>query len=105
MNFFKITFPLLYCITVLFFNCKTTHTLTLESTNNCNFYFYIKDEIKNELGILNDINLKKCFTPNTIYTTVLKNRGGVVGKDELLSFNGNTGKISNTSNTSKKQVI
>ena len=56
-------------------------------------------------GEINDINLKKCFTPNTIYTTVLKNRGGVVGKDELLSFNGNTGKISNTSNTSKKQVI
>ena len=48
-------------------------------------------------GEIKDINLKGCFTPDTIYTTVLKNRGGIVGKEELLSFNGNTGKISNQS--------
>jgi DNA primase catalytic core len=48
-------------------------------------------------GEINEINLKGCFTPDTIYTTVLKNRGGIVGKGELLSFNGNTGKISNQS--------
>lgn len=33
--------------------------------------------------------------PGTIYTKVLKNRGGVVGTSDLLSFNGNTGKIAN----------
>lgn len=44
---------------------------------------------------MNEIKLKGCFTPDTIYATVLKNRGGVVGKDELLSFNGNTGRIAN----------
>jgi DNA primase catalytic core len=48
-------------------------------------------------GEINEISLKGCFTPDTIYTTVLKNRGGIVGKEELLSFNGNTGKISNQS--------
>jgi len=48
-------------------------------------------------GEINDINSKGCFTPDTIYATVLKNRGGKVGLDELLSFNGNTGKISNQS--------
>lgn len=48
-------------------------------------------------GEISEINSKGCNTPNTIYTTVLKNRGGIVGKEELLSFNGNTGKISNQS--------
>jgi DNA primase catalytic core len=46
-------------------------------------------------GELNEIKLKGCLAPDTIYTTVLKNRGGVVGKEELLSFNGNTGRIAN----------
>lgn len=35
--------------------------------------------------------------PGTIYATILKNRGGVVGEEEVLKFNGNTGKISNVS--------
>ena len=48
-------------------------------------------------GEIKDINSKGCYTPDTIYTTVLKNRGGKVGLEELLSFNGNTGKISNQS--------
>jgi DNA primase catalytic core len=34
---------------------------------------------------------------DTIYATVLKNRGGRVGLEEILSFNGNTGKIKNSS--------
>jgi DNA primase catalytic core len=51
-------------------------------------------------GETNEIGQKGCFTPDTIYTTVLKNRGGIVGKEELLSFNGNTGKISNQSKQS-----
>ena len=35
------------------------------------------------------------ITPDTLYTTILKNRGGKVGLTELLTFNGNTGKIKN----------
>jgi len=46
-------------------------------------------------GDLAEINARKLHSPNTIYTTVLKNRGGRVGLDEVLSFNGNTGKIKN----------
>ena len=56
MNFLKYTF--LFCTTTLFFNCSTTHPIALDSNNQCNFYFYIKDEIKNEIGYFNDINLK-----------------------------------------------
>ena len=37
------------------------------------------------------------ITPNTLYTTILKNRGGRVGLKEILQFNGNTGKIKNSS--------
>jgi replicative DNA helicase len=48
-------------------------------------------------GELNEINNKGASTPNTIYTTILKNRGGRVGLEEILSFNGNTGKIKNSS--------
>jgi DNA primase catalytic core len=33
--------------------------------------------------------------PDTIFATILKNRGGIVGETELLEFNGNTGKIKN----------
>ena len=46
-------------------------------------------------GELNEINNKGATTPNTLYTTILKNRGGRVGMEEILSFNGNTGKIKN----------
>ena len=49
-------------------------------------------------GELNEINNKGVNTPDTLYTVVLKNRGGRVGLEELLSFNGNTGKIKNNSN-------
>lgn len=50
-------------------------------------------------GELNEINNKGATTPDTIYTTVLKNRGGRVGLEEILSFNGNTGKIKNSSSS------
>lgn len=50
-------------------------------------------------GEVNEINIKGCYTPNTLYTTILKNRGGRVGLEEILDFNGNTGKIKNSSNT------
>lgn len=50
-------------------------------------------------GELNEINNKGATTPNTLYTTILKNRGGRVGLEEILSFNGNTGKIKNSSSS------
>ena len=46
-------------------------------------------------GEKNEIESKGGNTPDAIYTTILKNRGGKVGGEELLSFNGNTGKIKN----------
>jgi uncharacterized protein YaaR (DUF327 family) len=46
-------------------------------------------------GELNEINSKGRYKPHTIYTTILKQRGGRVGLEELLDFNGNTGKIKN----------
>jgi replicative DNA helicase len=49
-------------------------------------------------GELNEIN-RKGVAPNTLYTTILKNRGGRVGLEEILSFNGNTGKIKNSSSS------
>lgn len=48
-------------------------------------------------GELNEINNKGATTPDTLYTTILKNRGGRVGLEDILSFNGNTGKIKNSS--------
>jgi len=50
-------------------------------------------------GELNEINKKEANTPDTLYVTILKNRGGRVGLEEILSFNGNTGKIKNNSNS------
>jgi len=47
-----------------------------------------------------ELNEKGCTEQGTIYATILKNRGGIVGGEELFSFNGNTGKISNTSKQS-----
>ena len=48
-------------------------------------------------GELNEITQRGATTPDTLYTTILKNRGGRVGLEEILSFNGNTGKIKNSS--------
>jgi|694.fasta_scaffold27517_12 replicative DNA helicase len=50
-------------------------------------------------GELNEINKKGATTPDTLYTTILKNRGGRVGLEEILSFNGNTGKIKNSNSS------
>lgn len=52
-------------------------------------------------GELKEISNKGC-TENTMYVEILKQRGGKVGLKEILEFNGNTGKISNNSNTSKQ---
>lgn len=48
-------------------------------------------------GELKDLNSKGANTPDSLYTVILKNRGGRVGLEEILSFNGNTGKIKNSS--------
>ena len=48
---------------------------------------------------LEEINSKGCNSKNTLYTTILKNRGGKVGAEEILSFNGNTGRIKNSSSS------
>ena len=44
---------------------------------------------------LKEINDKGAGDLNTLYTTILKNRDGKVGLEEILFFNGNTGKIKN----------
>jgi replicative DNA helicase len=54
----------------------------------------------NEIKEINN----KGVAPNTLYTTVLKNRGGIVGQEDMLDFNGNTGKIKN-SNSSKRDAL
>lgn len=56
-------------------------------------------------GELNEINNKCIFVPGTIYATILKNRGGVVGLEQLFDFNGNTGKIKNGSNSSNSSDL
>jgi DNA primase catalytic core len=48
-------------------------------------------------GELEEINKKGINSPNTLYTTILKNRDGKVGLSELLSWDGNKGKIENNS--------
>jgi DNA primase catalytic core len=42
-----------------------------------------------------EVDNKGANYPNTIYATILKQRGGKVGLEEILSFNGNTGRIKN----------
>lgn len=50
-----------------------------------------------QLGTEGELKEIGPITPDTLYTTILKNRGGRVGLTELLTFNGNTGKIKNNS--------
>ena len=44
---------------------------------------------------LREINSKGCDSRDTLYSTILKNRGGKVGAEDLWAFQGNSGKISN----------
>jgi replicative DNA helicase len=46
-------------------------------------------------GELSEIARRNISYPNTLFTTILKNRGGKAGGEELLTWNGNTGKIGN----------
>jgi len=50
-------------------------------------------------GELKEINSKNINIPNTLYTTILKNREGSIGLSELLEFNGNVGSIKNSSSS------
>lgn len=56
-------------------------------------------------GELNQINLLGATTPDTIYTEILKNRGGKVGLKEILSFNGNTATIKNQENPQEEDIF
>ena len=47
-------------------------------------------------GEIKEILNKGANIPDTLFATILKNRGGRVGLEDILSFNGNTGKIKNT---------
>ena len=54
----------------------------------------VEGELKACIDKLNSLR-KKGLGEESLYSIVLKNRGGRVGGEELLSFNGNTGKIKN----------
>lgn len=54
-------------------------------------------------GEIDELNAK-AIKGNNIYATILKHRGGRVGLNELLSFNGNTGKIKNSGITSNNST-
>lgn len=49
-------------------------------------------------GELSEIDSKNIKEPETIYTKILKSRDGITNIDEVLNWNGNTGKISNKDN-------
>jgi replicative DNA helicase len=53
-------------------------------------------------GELQEINSKGMSNDNTLYLKILKNRDGAVGIEQSLDFNGNTGKIKNSSTSSIK---
>lgn len=48
-------------------------------------------------GEIQEIEKRGMSKPNTIYSKILKNRGGRVGEDGLLNYNSNSGKINNDS--------
>jgi DNA primase len=52
-------------------------------------------------GELNEINSKGMCNDNTLFLKILKNRDGAVGLEQSLEFNGNTGKVKNSSTSSK----
>jgi DNA primase catalytic core len=48
-------------------------------------------------GEIKEIEKRGMSKPNTIYSKILKNRGGRVGEDGLLNYHSNSGKINNDS--------
>jgi len=56
-------------------------------------------------GELNEINSKGLNVENTLYTEILKQRGGKVGLSELLDYKGNRGVIKNNENTQATNIF
>ena len=56
-------------------------------------------------GELNEINSKGLNVENTLYTEILKQRGGKVGLCELLDYKGNRGVIKNNENTQATNIF
>lgn len=56
-------------------------------------------ETLGDKGAIAEINKRNINEPNTIYSKILKNRGGSAGLTEVLDFDGNTGKIKNKQET------
>ena len=52
-----------------------------------------------EVNDLKEINSKGATENKTLFATILKNREGKVGLEEILSFNGNTGVIKNSTSS------
>lgn len=55
-------------------------------------------------GERKEISGKGADTSGTLYTTILKNRGGKVGLDDVLLFNGNAGRITSSTPGSKSYL-
>jgi len=53
-------------------------------------------------GEVNEINNKGMCSDNTLFFKILKNRDGAVGLEQSLEFNGNTGKVKNSSTSSRR---
>jgi DNA primase catalytic core len=51
---------------------------------------------------VNEMNNKGMCSDNTLFFKILKNRDGAVGLEQSLEFNGNTGKVKNSSTSSRK---
>jgi len=56
-------------------------------------------------GEINEISKRDLNRPDTLYTEILKQRGGKVGLSELLEYNGNKGTIKNSSNPTTKDLF
>lgn len=59
--------------------------------------------LSSDQGELQEINNKGICNDNTLYLKILKNRDGAVGLDQSLEFNGNTGKVKNSSTSSRRE--
>ena len=56
-------------------------------------------------GELNEISKRDLNRPDTLYTEILKQRGGKVGLSELLEYNGNKGTIKNSSKPTPANIF
>ena len=56
-------------------------------------------------GELNEINKRDLNRPDTLYTEILKQRGGKVGLSELLEYSGNKGTIKNSNKPTTSKIF